>query len=354
MSFKNIVQKNLSNVFVSVLLNHGECLMRCKIYKGGRIVQSWNKTFQNNSTEDIDIYAKKYLLNLQDEYNFVYISFLLNSMGQGAIDGCEAGDFLNHSVDLQSVSHISVDKKWSCYASFIEIKWAKNLFEGTGLDFLYSPFVVLNEFIAGQKPRSSPVLYLLNCQDFFILSVYKQGHLLFGAFFKTQSDDIFISSEPEEVEHWNTEKAQDNVESLISLDEQNVSNSHMEELTSLDDLSDIGDLSSEDSFSDVENTRVLGKFGQDFDKDISETDSDVELYGRDILVYKFLRSSMDEFYKNPLYRSEFIEEIVVFDNYEITSDIISTIESELLMDVEIHKVDIADKMCDMAIKEVFG
>jgi len=33
--------------------------------------------------------------------------------------------------------------------------------------------------------------------------------------------------------------------------------------------------------------------------------------------------------------------------------LIHQLEDELMMDVEIHKVDIADRVCDIAIKEVF-
>ena len=62
---------------------------------------------------------------------------------------------------------------------------------------------------------------------------------------------------------------------------------------------------------------------------------------------------MEEYYHNPLYHSEFIEEIIIFDGYEISSELIHQLEDDLMMDVEIHKVDISDRLCDIAIKEVF-
>jgi len=112
------------------------------------------------------------------------------------------------------------------------------------------------------------------------------------------------------------------------------------------------DLASADSFSDMDDKKTLGHF-EGFDN-VRQEDTNLELYGRDLLVYKYLKSSLEEYYHNPLYKSTFLEEIVIFDDYEISSELIRQLEDELMMDVEIHKVDVVDRMCDIAIEEVFG
>ena len=88
-------------------------------------------------------------------------------------------------------------------------------------------------------------------------------------------------------------------------------------------------------------------------ENVKEEDVSLELYGRDLMVYKYLKSSLHEYYHNPLYTSEFIEEIVIFDGYEISSDLIHQLEDELMMDVEVHKVDVGESLCQLAMQEVF-
>lgn len=350
MSLKSIIQKKFQNLFVAIVLNENECAIQCKVVQDGALKKTFNKTFEITSFgEFLDKNIENYLISLQDEYNFVYIAFLLNSMGQGAISGCSSENFIKHNVDMKNVSHVSVSNLWSSYASFIEIKWAKNLFSEVGLDLVFSPFIVLNDFIVSQKLKAKPTLYLLNYQDFFILAIFEDHKLHFGAFFKTQSDTSFSNSA--QVSDWENEVEEENIATIEELPELIEKDDDSEEMTELGDLSDIDDLKSVDSFSDFDDTKTIGHFkGLD---EVREEDSNLELYGRDLLVYKYLKSSLEEYYHNPLYVSEFIEEIIIFDGYEVSSELIHQLEDELMMDVEIHKVDIADRMCDIAIKEVF-
>ena len=148
---------------------------------------------------------------------------------------------------------------------------------------------------------------------------------------------------------WENEEKEEGVTELGDL-------SAMEEedddtMSDLSDLGDIDDIRSIDSFSDMDDSKTLGHF-QGIDT-VKREDTSLELYGRDLLVYKYLKSSLEEYYHNPLYDSTFIEEIIIFDGYEVSSDLIRQLEDDLMMDVEIHKVDISDRMCDLAIKEVF-
>lgn len=55
-----------------------------------------------------------------------------------------------------------------------------------------------------------------------------------------------------------------------------------------------------------------------------------------------------------MYRSEFIEKIVLFDGYEVSSDLIEMLENDLFMDVELHKINIHDVICEMSIIEAMS
>ena len=355
MGIKTVLQKKFQNLFVAVVLNETECVLRCKVLKDGIIQKTFNKTFTfTPPLEALDKAVENYLISLQDEYNFVYIAFLLNAMGQGAIEGSGSESFRKHNVDMQSVYHITLNNQWTAYTSYIEIKWAKNLFSDVGLDFIYSPFIILNDLIISQKLKNKATCYILNCQDFFILAIFEEKNLHFGAFFKTHSDTSFTHSD--DINDWENEQKEEDIVTteempeLVSEEEEpEPLEEGLSELGEFHALEDMDDLRSTDSFSDVDE-KTIGHF-RGFD--IKEEDISLELYGCDLLVYKYLKSALEEYYHNPLYVSEFIEEVIIFDEYELSSDLIHQIEDELMMDVEIHKVDVNDRMCDLAIKEVF-
>jgi len=347
MSLRTTIQKKFQNLFVSVILNESESLLRCKVLKDGAIIKTFTKTFTHTESMDaLEKSVENYLIALQEEYTFVYVAFFLGSMGQGAFAGTGKSAFEKHNVDSENVFTVTMNNQWSAYASYIEIKWAKNLFSEVGLDLIFSPFVVLNDFVVSQKLKNKPTCYLLNCQDSFCVAIMNEKKLYFGAFFKTQSDTNFTQTN--QVNDWENEEKEEGVTALGDLSELEEDD---ESLSDLSDLGDIDDIRSIDSFSDIDDSKTLGHFkGIDT---VKREDTSLELYGRDLLVYKYLKSSLEEYYHNSIYDSAFIEEIIIFDSYEISSDLIRQLEDDLMMDVEIHKVDVSDRMCDLAIKEVF-
>lgn len=350
MSIKTVLQKKFSNLFVAIVFNETECVLRCKVLKNGMVQKTFTKTFPLSfPLEALDNSLENYLMSLQDEYQFVYITYLLDALGQGAIEGTGMSSFQKYNVDMHNVHHISMFNQWSAYASYIEIKWVKNLFSNVGIDFIFSPFVILSDLVVSQKLKTKPTCYLLNCHNFFIMAIFKEKQLLFGAFFKTQSESSFTHST--DANDWENEQKEEEIVSAGELPELiEEEPDTMEELGQLDDLEDIDELRSADSFSDIDD-KTIGYFKGL--SNVKEEDMSLELYGRDLMVYKYLKSSLEEYYHNPVYTSEFIEEIIIFDGYEISSDLIHQFEDELMMDVEIHKVDVGERMCDLAIQEVF-
>jgi len=351
MSLRTGIQKKFQNLFVAVILNESESILRAKVLKDGVIKKTFTKTFTHTESSDaLESSVENYLIALQEQYAFVYIAFFLGAMGQGAIEGVGSSAFSKHTVDSDNVFSVSVNKQWSAYASYIEIKWAKNLFSEVGLDLIFSPFMVLNDFVVSQKLKSKPTCYLLNSQDSFCVAIMEEKKLHFGAFFKTQSDAVFTNNTEEN--DWENEEKEEGVTALGDITELGDAYDDDDDLSDLGELGDLEDMKSVDSFSEVDTPKTIGHF-KGFDT-VSKEDTSLELYGRDLLVYKYLKSSLEEYYHNSLYESAFIEEIIIFDGYEISSDLIRQLEDELMMDVEIHKVDISDRVCDLAIQEVFG
>lgn len=338
MALSKVFQKYLSNIFVSIVKDNNEWNIYSKVIKNGTIKDKSSQTFEISNNDELPVKMKAYLEKIQMDYNFAYISLFLDSMGQGAINGTTAIDFEKNSIDMKSVSHFDIDNKWSVYASYIDINSAKKLFNKVGLDFIYSPFMVQNQLIKSQKLKEKPTLYILNHQDSVTISVFENGNLLFGAYFQTTTD-IGISGVDEDWEH---EAEEEGLDDLVELDP--IEN----DTTELSDLDDLDDLDEDESSEDFEELK-----SDDKNSDIDNADSSLELYGKDTLIYKYLISSINEFYRNSLYKSNFIQTIVIDDGYEVSSDLIDMIENDLLMEIEMNKININEIVCDMSKMEVF-
>ncbi|WP_024954262.1 hypothetical protein [Sulfurospirillum arcachonense] len=347
MALKKVFQKYFSNLFISIVQENNEWIIYSKILKNGVIKDKFSESFIISEDGSIPPKMEKYLEEFHAKYNFIYVSVFLDSMGQGAISGTSANDFEKNSIDMKNVVHFDIDKKWSVYASFIDINWVKKLFQSTGIDFIYSPFVIQNVLIKKQKSITQPILYILNHKDSVTISIFENEELTFGAYFKTTTDDNLSSGE----EDWDNVDEEEGVDNLIELDTiEDDELGSVDELENLDELDSLDDVEDND-FEDIDSERDhnLGHF--EGDEESIEEESNLELFGRDILLYKYLNTSLQEFYKNPLYKSNFIEKVVIFDGYEISSELIEMIEDELLMDIEMNKININEVVCDMSIKE---
>ena len=343
MALTKVFQKYLSNIFISIVQQGTKWVVYSKVVKNGVLKDKFSKSFDAKEYENIPVKMEEYLDSLQLEYNFAYLALFLESMGQGAFRGTTAVDFKENSVDMKSVTHFDLEKKWSIYASFIDINWAKKLFAKVGIDFIYSPFMVQYSLIKKQKTKNRPILYMLNHQDSVTITVFNDKELLFGAYFKTTTGDNLSSGE----EDWENAEEEEGIENITELDNIDNDSDSMEDL---EDLSDLDDLSTDNSasFEDVKpEERDLGHF----EGDEAVEDSNLELFGRDILIYKYLTSSLKEFYTNSLYSSSFIDTVVIYDGYEVSAELIDMIESELFMDIEMNKIDISEIICNMAKQE---
>ena len=350
MALTRIFQKYLSNIFISIVQQSNEWIIYSKVIKNGVLKAKFSKTFEVKESDKLPDKMQEYLIEIQAEYNFSYLALFLDSMGQGAISGVTAADFEKNSVELKSVTHFDIQKKWSVYASFIDINWVKKLFVNIGIDFIYSPFMVQYSLIKKQKLKIQPVMYMLNHQDSVTISVFENGNLLFGAYFKTTTDDNLSSGEDED---WENAEEEVGIENIAELD--NIEDDIEDDISGIDELEDLGELDDlmgdeeSPSFEDIKSEEQdLGHF----EGEEAGEDSDLELFGRDILIYKYLKSSLNEFYKNSLYKSSFIDTIVIYDGYEVSSELIGMIEEELLMDIEMNKIDISDAICGMIRSEV--
>jgi len=347
MSFSNRIQKYFTNLFISIIEGEDSYRLFCKVLKNSKLLNKFDKTFEIvPGDEKLDSTIEDYIVSLEEKYNTVYIALLLNSMGQGAIKGTQDKDFQKFSVHSNSVKTVKF-KSWSSYVSYIDLNWVQKTYKDIGLDFVYSPFVVLYNLLSGYKLKHNLTLYILNQEASVTIGIFKKDTLCFGAFYKVDNNVKLSASM--NVDDWEDEEEESSA-GMIELD-----NLDSGELLNLDELSELNTL--DDELGDGEFSDLKDEDNQDNLSSLESEDSgthDLELYGRDLDVFKFLQKALGEYYKNDIYESDFIENAIIFDGYDIGQEMIGCIEDDLMLNLEIHKIDIAEVVCDLSVKEAHG
>ncbi len=338
-----VLQQYFSNLIICIILEAKECKLITQEVKKKQVIKTFQTLFENPNEDKLDDKIIAFLEQKRKEYCDIYITILANSSGQGAIHGTEAKDFNLHSVDTKNILKISVDEKWSAYISHIDFKWLKGIFEPFDIDLMYSPFVLLNHCLQEEKPTNIPTLYIYNQKDSFAIAVFENGVLEFGEFFKTQQNPI--ANELQFSQDWSEAEEEEGLEHLI--DEENTEEESIEEYESLDDLDD-------ELNADFDNEDFLNEeIGTDFEDENSGNPEDsISSLSKDMLMYEYLTKAIHDFYNDSIKQRDFISDIVIFDNDELSDTFIRMIQDELFMTVNIKHVDTLKLMSDMAKRDL--
>jgi len=335
-----IIQKNFSNVFVAVYAEKNEYVLRYIIVKNGKIVESEDKSYAVEADKKLPKYLKQLVASFERRYKFVYISCLLESISQNCIPTCDENEFEKYNIDKNKIVKVCVDNKWTVHCLKSDIELVKSFFEDVGVDFIYSPFIVLKNFIHEKKKKRKNNLFILYAENFVTLMVFDNDLVVFSAFFKVPHKEIELLEE-EEDEELEPEESESVIEG-IELD--NIESEDEE----FDSFVDITQLDEDDNDIQIQDD-ILDSAKEDVEASAAE---DLELYGKEVVIFKFISSAIEEYYKNDMYKSEFLEEIIIYNNSNISNDIITMIENDLFLDIELHSVDMKEEMINMSIKEV--
>ncbi len=320
-------------VLIAILREDDEIKILTKIYKSKKFIRQEERNFKS-SGKFLNEDAERYINSYQRNYKFVYISTVSNSINQGALPTCKRGDFLKYYVQSNEVSSICIDNKWSPFLSNDDIIFMKSrIFANVGLDFIFSPFIILSKFF--EKELTKDVrLYILNEKNALSLMIFKSTQLLFAGYLKINSnlDEIKIGGKKSGSD---TDAIAKDLENLVSLDD-------------IEQSDDIGDLDGGEQINEfLDESSVPTPMPT---SGVSE--SSIESFGRGVEIYNFIKHSLEEFYKNSLYDSDFIQKILIADSTGLAKDIVKYIESEIMVTTEIKSIDIANWLCEITRLEV--
>lgn len=321
MSLFSSVSKRLTRQYIAVIVEESKCKIKQKVVKNNAIFHVEEFNFEISSKEELGNEVKTFLNNLQDEYDNSYISLFLNTLGQGIIPVCDENILEKYHIDRKSIKTICVENRFMMYATHIDIKWADKVFSGVGLDFVFSPFLILDYFIQKEEVIKDQVtLNILNTGNALTIMIYKDDRLLYGSFFNVAKDENLLYTDYSDGEESFEEE---------SMDELDLEDDELE-------IEDIGNISDNSNF--VNN--VLKE--------------QANLGAQDERVIKYLSAALREFYSDDLYESEFINHAKIYDSAGIHEGVMEYIENELLLDTSAVNISVRDAIINLSQKEVLA
>jgi len=315
------VKKRLVRQFIAVIIEEDRCKIKQRVIKNQDVLHIEEYNFDIPSKDDLGTKVVAFLNDLQEEYDNTYISLFLNTLGQGIIPVCDETQLEKFHIDKNNVKTICVENRFMMYATMIDVKWADKTFDAIGLDFVFSPFLILDYFIQKEEIiKGQIVLNILNTGNALTIMISKENQLLFGSFFNVAKDENLLYTDYADTE---------------MPEEENI----LDELDLLDDemdIEEIGDIS--------DNSNFVNNILKD----------NVKLTAQDERVIKYLSASLKEFYTNDLYNSGFINCAKIYDGAGINDGVMKYIENELFLDISAVNISVRDSVIELTIKEVFA
>ncbi|MDH5465212.1 MAG: hypothetical protein OEW60_06245, partial [Thiovulaceae bacterium] len=297
---------------------------------------------------------------------FSYISVLNPITSQGAKFGC-SGEGLQNTIWFctKPKNHKT---PWLVYADAAEINGIQKRFKHSGIDFIFSPFLLIEPQF--KEVRSSKAkMFIVLLEQTITMAVFQNGQLLFGKQDSIDHDEHDLDMEEElilDVEgnesRTGLELDINEIDSLDSLDDESDDLESLETLEDLDDLDNLDDLDDNDELGEFtadtldmqEETDSVEEISsaEDAEKELMAEDNALSGFSINFKRFELIQDALQEFYRQSDVKSSFIEEIFLSDRDDSCKDLMSYLEDELFVKVKYSKIDLENKFLAIVKQEV--
>ncbi len=276
-----------------------------------------------------------------------YISTLNLQANQGAYEGC------SHPIDANGIERIGVktlcrDKQWTQYAGVDELNTLMYEYENVGLDFIFSPFSILEHFFA-DKMSEGFALYALAAEGTLSIAIIDKGkveyahHSLLTQTKKEQSVselELPISEADEEIDVGGIRL--DEIEMLEDLD-------IIDELDSLADIEDLNELEEITEFTEDQPT--MEEKRMEYQQRSFSLKGVLDGSHEDFQRFNLIQGALDRFYNSDQCKNRFVETVFIADTKGESADLKRFLEEELFLNVLVRHIDLCDEVNALALLE---
>ncbi|KAB0612058.1 hypothetical protein [Campylobacter hyointestinalis] len=323
------IRKFLPSLYISVLAENKECQIYGQVIKNGKVIKTVEAVFDCNNHK-VDPKFNTYLKTQENLAHWTYVGTLLNNSKHWALPVSSKDGYTKFNINYSSVNIVTMAGGWSIFVYKNEIEKMQTFFNDMQPNLIYSPFALLYEKIKNNLEKNQNILYVYSLKESSALMIFDDTKMQFSAFFQAckTADDLIDEKEL---------KAEDttDIENIISKEEDKFN-----DLGSLEDLDNVVKNSQKDDFEDIQEVNT---------RDLEESVRDI---GKETFLLNNIRSAINEYYKNELYDSNFIDKIIIYDNNKLDKSFIDVLGSELMINSYINEVDTIKDMNELMIREL--
>lgn len=343
-----MIERFYRKIFIAIVQDGGEYQVRIVAKKKKQFLYTKERSFDGEfALRDMNTYIQKYT----EETPLHYIALLNPTPKQGALNGCS-----HHSIEdmeeLSGAKTLCRENKWLLYTSLRELDVLQEEYKKIGLDFIFSPFSVIEHFFA-DKIQGGFAMYALAQKDSFSVAIFENGKLEYAHHYPSHEKQQVIEDDTNlggfsvgitEVEESEKNISLDDIESLDDLDL----------LDELDDLSHIEDLDTiEEIVEFSEDEPTMEEIRQTTYRP-DDVKVQMDRFNNDYHRFELIQRTLTRFYGGTHCQNRFVETVYIADAYGSGADLKRYLEEELFLNVLIRNIDLADEVIALAKIEEEG
>ncbi|MDR0746414.1 MAG: hypothetical protein LBE89_00795 [Helicobacteraceae bacterium] len=333
--------------YIGIVINANKAEITTEIYQNRKLIKREKREFESPNGNPSQLMVD-YLQRTEKHNTYAYTATALSSINQGAIPGADPNFFKAMSIEVDKIVTLSNSDRWTVYGSIYDVEDIQKRFSTLeGIDYIFPTECVidyLRDKMSLALMNSESEVYLLYDKTSVTLVIYNGDILTYSSHFKfddevedmIESNDLGdIFGEPMNVNDINSE--------VVELDNISDDFNTIEDLNTFiasDDPSNMG----KPEMPELSAPEEAPQF--DLDKEVLETN-----IKRDMLLFNFIKNSLNAFYKNDHFKSGFVSNAYIFDTHGAAKGIGKFFKEELCVESQIIDIDLSESICALAVAE---
>lgn len=330
-------------IFIAVVNDGGAYDVRVSTLKQKKPINKKSKHFEGETAfEEMLTFVRKQT----EESPLHYVSLLNPDLNQGALAGCS-----ENNDSLHGAQTLFRKQKWTLYASSRELDALQKRYAAVGLDFIFSPFSLMEHFFA-DKLSGGLALYAFAQKDTFSVAFFEEGKLEYAHHYPMHQNSVSVL----------TEEASP-VGFSLGVDEDQEKGINLDEIESLDDLDIIDELDDLSDIEDLDTLEEIVEFSEDAPTSVEkhassphadEVKGELDRFNDDYARFELIEKTLAEFYAGEHCKNRFIETVYIADAYGSGNELKRYLEEELFLNVLIRHIDVGNEVMALSIAEEEG
>jgi len=341
--FNSLFKRIYSTIFVNIVVGIDTTDVYIEVISKKQVVKRVTSNFETISVNEKMI---DFILSYTNDTPYFYISLLDNSSQQGAISSCSEKSLSRH-YNLDNSKYMCTKDKWIYYTSAYDLNKSTSKYQEIGLDFIFSPFLVLSLFFKDEI-YSKFAMYILIEESMLSLSIFNKSKLLFArqlSIEKKHSDEASNLIDSDDLQYdFSLEEEDEHIE-----EEENFSD--IEELESSKESENSEKSEESEESEESENSEEFIEFEDKKSTEVKRRNQDGS-FKEDYIRYTLIQNAVNLYYQDEKYESGFIEEIYIADNISVSSDLKIYLEQEMYSTVNIRDINLSTEICKLAKAEL--